>query len=692
MGVSESATMSGHLGYWLRRTDLIFAFGLILVMTILIMPMPRMLMDMCLAMSLTFSVLIFMTSLLITRPLDFSTFPTILLVSTMVRLALNVASTRLILSHGHEGLAAAGHVIEAFGQLVMGGSFIIGLIVFAILEIVNFVVITKGSGRIAEVSARFTLDAMPGKQMAIDADLSSGLIGEEQARQRRRDLEAESNFYGSMDGAAKFVRGDAIAGLLIIFINIIGGVIIGVVNMGMTFGNALTTYTILTVGDGLVSQIPALIVSLSAGLLVSKGGVEGSADEALFRQLSAHPAALGMCSFLLVCLSVLPGIPFFPFFLLSSICGGGAWWINQTSIAAALAASNPPVENETLAISEEDPRQPIERIRLDLGYGLVHLANEEARGPLPDHIRKLRHQFMQDLGFVIPTIRMQDNLNLPADDYVIRIKGTEAGRGTMRTGHVMVMNPSNEIIPNVHGEPTTDPIFGIPAMWVSADQRHLLTGRTVVDPEVILTTHISEVIKDNIGDLLSYSDVQFMLSTLDDTYKKLLADIVPGQITTGTIQRILQNLINERVSIRDLPTILEGVAEGCAASRNVSLITEYVRQRLARQIVYVHTDDNGFLPYVSLSPEWENEIADSLVGEGDYRQMALPPSRIQAFVQQTRQVFDNLGRQNESPVLITSAPLRPYVRSILERARPSTIIISQTELPAKIRLRALGVL
>lgn len=690
--MSTSSTMDSQLNYWLRRTDLIFAFGLIVVMTILIMPMPRALMDICLAMSLTFSVLIFMTSLLITRPLDFSTFPTILLVSTMVRLALNVASTRLILSHGHEGLAAAGHVIEAFGQLVMGGSFIIGLIVFAILEIVNFVVITKGSGRIAEVSARFSLDAMPGKQMAIDADLSSGLIGEDVARKRRKDLEAESNFYGSMDGAAKFVRGDAIAGLLIIFINIIGGVIIGVMNMGMTFGNALTTYTILTVGDGLVSQIPALIVSLSAGLLVSKGGVEGSADEALFRQLSAHPAGLGMCSFLMICLALLPGIPFFPFLLLSSACGGGAWKLNQRNIKAAQDAASPADGAPSLTVSEEDPRQPIERIRLDLGYGLVHLANEAANGALPDHIRKLRHQFITDLGFVIPTIRMQDNLNLPADDYVIFIKGTEAGRGTMRTGHVMVMNPTNEVIPHIHGEPTTDPIFGIPALWVSADQRHLLTGRTVVDPEVILTTHISEIIKDNIGDLLSYGDVQFMLSTLDETYKKLLADIVPGQVTAGTIQRILQNLINERVSIRDLPTILEGIAEGCAASRNVSLITEYVRQRLGRQIVYTHTNEEGLLAYISLAPEWENEIADSLIGEWDYRQMALAPSRIQAFVQHTRQTFDNLSRQGESPVLITSAPLRPYVRSILERARPSTIILSQAELPAKIRLKSLGML
>lgn len=677
---------------WFRRTDLIFAFGLIMVMSILIMPMPRALMDICLAMSITFAVLIFMTSLLITRPLDFSTFPTILLVSTMIRLALNVATTRLILSHGHEGLHAAGHVIEAFGQWVMGGNFVIGLIVFAILEIVNFVVITKGSGRIAEVSARFTLDAMPGKQMAIDADLSSGLIGEDVARQRRRDLESESNFYGAMDGAAKFVRGDAIAGLLITFINIIGGVIIGVAHMGMSFGSAMTTYTILTVGDGLVSQIPALIVSLAAGLLVSKGGVEGSADQALFRQLSAHPAALGMCSFLLGCLSVLPGIPFFPFFLLSGVCAWGAWRLSQQNIAAALAEQAPQDQADGLTVLEEDPLQPMERIRLDLGYGILHLANEVMNGALPTHIRKLRHQFAQDLGFVIPTVRMQDNLSLGADDYVIYIKGTEAGRGALRTGHVLVMNPQNEIMSHVRGETTTDPIFGIPAMWVSSDQRDKLTGYTVVEPEIILTTHISEIIKDNVSDLLSYSDVQFMLSKLDDTYKKLLADIIPGQITTGTIQRILQNLISERVSIRDLPTILEGVAEGCAVSRNVSLITEYVRHRLARQIVYAHVDENGLLPYLSLSPEWEMEIADSLVGEGDYRQMALAPSRIQIFVQQTRQLFDQLGRQGETPVLITSSLLRPYVRSILERARPSTIILSQTELPAKIKLRSLGVL
>lgn len=711
--VAGTTTPSIGLKTWqqlAQRTDLMFAFGLVMVMSILIMPMPKVLMDMCLTISLAFSVVILMTSLFIEKPIEFSSFPTILLVSTMIRLSLNVASTRLILTHGHEGAQAAGHVIEAFGQFVMGGNFVIGIIVFAILVIVNFVVITKGSGRIAEVSARFSLDAMPGKQMAIDADLSSGLIDEEGAKKRRREIEAESNFYGAMDGAAKFVRGDAIAGLLITFINVIGGVIIGIVQQGLSFQDATTAYTLLTVGDGLVTQIPALIVSTAAGLLVSKSGTDGiTTDKALFGQLSAYPQALGMCSFLMGCMGILPGLPLLPFFIMSSITGFAAWFLNkkQNSIKEAQQKSSELSELKAGGAmpmggggpaaggdSNQDifaTAQQIDMIRLELGYGLLPLVSQSHVIKLPEQIRTLRQRFAQDFGVIMPTIRLQDNASLQHEEYAIYIKETEAGRGFIRLNHFLVMDPEAKPI-ELPGEATTEPSFGLAAKWIEERFRAEaeVRGYTVVDAGTVLTTYLSELVKDNITDLFTFGDVQRMLDQLSDAYKKLLNDIVPGQITVGGIQRVLQNLIGERVSIRDLSTILEGIAEGCSFTRNTSQITEHVRSRLMRQITFSNIDEHGTLPVVTLSPEWEEIFITSLFGEGDVKQLSMPPSDMQNFINKVRYTYDQLSMRGESPVLVTSALVRPYVRSILERARPSTIIMSQVEVHPKTQIRSLG--
>lgn len=684
-----------------KRTDIMFALGLVIILAILLVPMPSILMDIFFAISIAFSVMILMTSLFLQKPLELSSFPTILLVSTMLRLSLNIASTRLILSKGHEGTNAAGKVIEAFGEFVMGGNFVIGIIVFAILVIVNFVVITKGSGRIAEVAARFTLDAMPGKQMAIDADMSSGLIDEMEARKRRKELESESNFYGAMDGASKFVRGDAIAGLLITFINIIGGIIIGVVQMKLDFSKALETYTLLTVGDGIVTQIPALIVSTAAGMLVSKGGVEGSADEALFGQLSAHPAALGMCSFLMLTIGVLPGIPMLPFLLLALLSGGLAWFVSQKSDriqaekdAFEVASQMPTLseaENISKSIENTKTAPQVDLIRVELGYGLLPLINQENATKLPDQIKMLRTQFANDLGFILPSVRLQDNLHLDPDAYVILIRETVAGRGEIRPGKLLIMDPEARAI-ELQGEQTTEPSFGLPAMWVGEEMRQDAEARhyTVVDPGTVLSTHISEIVKDNISDLLTFADVQRMLENLNDSYKKLLNDIVPTQLNVGGIQRILQNLISERVSIRDLPSILEGIAEGSAYSRNLSLVTEHVRARLMRQITFSNLDDQSTLPIVVLTPEWEERISNALIGDMDNRQLALAPSDMQEFISKVRGTFDQLGYRGENPILVTSALIRPFVRSILERARPSTIIMSQTEVHPKVRIRQLG--
>jgi flagellar biosynthesis protein FlhA len=509
----------GDLPPWARRlsnsvlrSEIALALGVIAILVVLILPMPTWLLDISLALSLTFSVLIMMVVLFIEKPLEFSTFPTILLLTTMLRLALNLASTRRILGYGHEGTAAAGHVIEAFGQFVMAGNFIIGVIVFAILVVVNFVVITKGSGRIAEVAARFSLDSMPGKQLAIDADLGAGLIDEPTARRRRSELEAESNFFGAMDGASKFVRGDAVAGLVITGINIVAGIIIGVVQRNLELSQAFNTYTILTVGDGLVTQIPALIVSTAAGLMVSKGNVQGSADKALFRQLSAYPSALGMAGALAGLLALLPGVPMVPFMLLAVICGYAAWTAQARQAARkaveaeADAAAHPPAPLREEPISSA---LQIDTVRLELGYGLLPLINSERGSRLTDQIKALRRQLAGDMGFIMPSVRIQDNLQLPANTYIIRVKEIEAGRGEIRVNMLMAMDPQGEPI-TLPGENTIEPTFGLPALWIAEHLREEATfrGLTVVDPQTVITTHLTEVIKDNMAEMLSYSETQ----------------------------------------------------------------------------------------------------------------------------------------------------------------------------------------
>jgi flagellar biosynthesis protein FlhA len=679
-----------------RRGDMALALGVVAILVVLILPMPRWLLDISLAISITFSVLILMNVLFISRPLEFSSFPTILLIATMLRLSLNLASTRLILADGHLGTDAAGAVIEAFGNFVMGGNFVIGIIVFGILVIVNFVVITKGSGRIAEVSARFSLDAMPGKQMAIDADLSAGLIDEAEARRRRKELEDESNFFGAMDGAAKFVRGDAIAGLLITFINVVGGIIIGTSQQGLSLSDAAGTYTLLTVGDGLVSQIPALIVSVAAGMLVSKAGVTGTAHDAVFGQLGTYPKALGLASLLMVSLAVLPGIPMLPFVGLGLVTGGIAWNITRRRGAAqaqqverdrqhAMAATAP-VAEEPISTALQ-----IDSIRLELGYGLLSLINNEGGPSLTNQIKGLRRQLAGEMGFVMPSVRIQDNLQLPANTYVIRIKEIESARADVRPNMLLVMDPRGDQI-SLPGEATTEPTFGLPALWVEAAHREeaLFKGYTVVDCQTVITTHLTEVIKDQMPDLLSYAETQKLLDELDKEHQKLIADMVPNQITVGGIQRVLQNLLSERVSIRDLPTILEGVAEACSITRNVNAITEHVRARLARQISNANTGEAGYIPLITLSGQWEQAFAQAVIGEGEDRQLAMAPSKLQEFITSVRQTFERQAMLGETPVLLTSPAIRAYVRSIVERFRPTTTVMSQNEIHPKARIKTLG--
>ena len=617
----------------LRRGDVALAVGVLTILVVLILPLPPLLLDFALAISIIFAVLILMTSLFISAPLEFSTFPTVLLIATMLRLALNLASTRLILAHGHEGTGAAGHVIEAFGNFVMAGNFVIGIIVFTILVIVNFIVITKGSGRIAEVAARFNLDAMPGKQMAIDADLSAGLIDEKEARRRRKQLEDESSFYGAMDGASKFVRGDAIAGLLVVFINIIGGMIIGIAQQGISFADAAASYTVLTVGDGLVTQVPALIVSTAAGLLVSKAGLGEAADKALLRQLSTYPTALGMSGTVMMVMSFLPGIPMLPFICL----GGGACAIafvierrakavvsTQTRQAATEAAKVPPAEEPISASLKVDD------LKIELGYALLPLVNSpDGSDRLTEQIKALRRSLAMEMGFIMPSVRILDNVHLDANAYVIKIKEVEAGAGRVWPGQFMVMDPAGAQV-NIAGIHTTEPTFGLPATWVDGALREeaAVRGYTVVDAATVLATHLTELLKGNVAELLSYGEVQKLIKELPKEQGDLVKDLVPTQITVTGIQRILQLLLAERVSIRDLSTILEGIADGLTFTRSPNGLAEHVRARLARQICAQNTSPQGYVPLISLTAKWEQAFAESILGEGDNRQLAMQPSRL----------------------------------------------------------------
>ncbi|WP_375465422.1 flagellar biosynthesis protein FlhA [uncultured Methylobacterium sp.] len=681
-----------------KRTDLFFATAVMGILAVLIFPLPSVLLDLLLAVSIIMSVLIMMTGLFIDNPLEFTVFPTLLLIATMLRLALNLASTRLILGHGHEGTAAAGHVIEAFGNFVMGGNFVIGIIVFAILIIVNFVVITKGSGRIAEVAARFTLDAMPGKQMAIDADLSAGLIDEKTAKARRSALEEESAFFGAMDGASKFVRGDAIAALLITFINVVGGIIIGVAQQDMAIGAAAKSYTLLTIGDGLASQVPALIVSTAAGILVSKAGVKGSADKALGKQLANYPKALGMSSGVMVLLALLPGMPMLPFLALAGASGYAAWRFAKTAREAPpLDASGAPMDAAAVAAAAKEKEETVtdllklDELKLEMGYALLALVNGEGQDRLTDQIKALRRQLAADLGFVMPSVRILDNVQLDANAYVVRVKEIEAGTGQIFPGQFMAMDPMGGQV-QLPGQHMLEPTFGLPATWIDASLRDQaqLKGYTVVDAATVVSTHLTEIIKAHVSELLNHVEVSKLLRELSKEHNDLVKEVVPAQISTTGIQRVLQFLLAERVSIRDLGAIVEGVAEVAGSVKNPRDIVEHVRARLGRQICAQYQGPDGMLPIITLSPAWEQAFLESIVGERDERYLAMQPSKLTEFVGTVRDRFETAARLGEMPVLVTSVQARPFVRSIIERFRRETPVMSQAEIHPRARLRTVG--
>ncbi len=672
-------------------SDMMLAAGVVALLSILVLPLPPIVLDFGLALSLTSSVLVLMVALFLERPLDFTSFPTLLLLTTLLRLSLEVATTRLILSHGHEGPLAAGRVVAAFGGFLMGGDVVIGIILFAILLVVNFMVITKGSGRIAEVAARFSLDAMPGKQMAIDAELSSGAITDKVARIKRRELEEESGFYGAMDGAAKFVRGDAIASLLITFINILGGLAVGALRHGMAINDATATFSTLTIGDGLVSQIPALLVSTAAGIVVTKGGVDGRADAALVRQLGGNAKPLALASGAAIMLALMPALPTIPFVILGGLAGSGAWLRHKTpkpsgeeDASTVIPASNGSPPTDALRI---------DMIRLELGYALLPLASGD-QPRLPEQIRSLRRSIAAEMGLVLPSIRIQDNMQLEPETYVVRIKEVEAARGQIRPDRLLVMDP-NGGVPSLAGEKTHEPAFGLPALWIDLALRDeaLFRGCTVVDAASVLTTHLTETARESMAELLSYAETQKLLDDLPRDQQRLVADLIPSVVTTGAVQRVLQGLLAERVSIRDLPTILEGIQDAAGSGlRGIPLILGHVRTRLARQLSEMYTGPGGYIPLVTLSPEWELAFAESLTGPSEDRQLAMAPSRLSDFIERLRAVVDRTVRAGENPVLLVSQHLRGHVHAIVNRARPTTPVLAQTEISHRSRIRTLEVI
>ncbi|MCB4824781.1 flagellar biosynthesis protein FlhA [Roseicella aerolata] len=678
---------------WVREVrlpgDVALALGVVLLLAVLVVPLPVLLLDAGLAISITISVLVLMVALFLNRPLDFTAFPQLLLLTTLLRLALNVATTRTILTQGHEGPQSAGQVVAAFGGFLMGGDVVVGLIVFAILLVVNFMVVTKGSGRIAEVAARFSLDAMPGKQMAIDADLSAGLIEEQEARRRRRELEEESAFHGAMDGAAKFVRGDAIAGLIVTAINLLGGLGIGVLRHGMPVGEAAAVFATLTVGDGLVSQIPALLVSVAAGIVVTKGAGEERADQALGRQLGRGWKPMGLAAGAALVMGLLPGMPLLPFLALAGAAAAVAWTRRGAERRAAMA----PPEAPAAAVAEPPVAEALrlDLLRLELGYGLLSLAAGDAPR-LTEQIRILRRSMAQEMGFVLPSVRIQDNLELAPDTYVIRVKEIEAGRGQLRPPLHLAIDPSGQV-PAMAGERTTEPTFGLPALWIEETLREeaLARGCTVVDCAGVLATHLTETVRDHMPELLSFAETQKLLDELPAEHRKLVADVIPAQIGVGGLQRVLQALLAERVSIRDLPTILEGVQEAVAGgSRGIGGILAAVRARLARQLSEAARGPGGYVPLIALSPDWEIAFAESLAGPPEDRQLAMAPTQLQEFMQRLREAFDAAAAAGEAPVLVCSGAIRAHVRAIVERFRPATMVLSQAEIHPRARIRTVG--
>ncbi|HOB08006.1 MAG TPA: flagellar biosynthesis protein FlhA [Limnochordia bacterium] len=666
--------------------DIYVIVAVLLVVIMMVLPLPPFMLDILLACNISLSLLVLLLSMNIREPLEMSVFPTLLLLLTLFRLSLSISSTRLILLHAH-----AGNIIKAFGQFVVGGNYIVGFIIFLILVVVQFIVITKGSERVAEVAARFTLDAMPGKQMSIDADLNAGLITEAEARQRRRQIQREADFYGAMDGASKFIKGDAIAGIIIVLIDFIGGLLIGMFGRGFDFQQSLNTYTLLTVGDGLVSQIPALLVSTATGIIVTRAASDNNLGHELNIQLMSSPKTLLVTSAVLMAFAVVPGLPFVPFFVLSGLFGlmGYGLLREQASTESTAAADHARQELE-------ERRQPesvlsllqVDMIELEIGYSLIPLVDSEQGGDMLDRITMIRRQCALELGIVVPVIRIRDNLQLPPNSYIIKIKGIEVGRGQLMLNHFLAMDAGN-VTERVPGEPTKEPAFGLDALWISEEHREQaeINGYTVVDSPSVLATHLTETIRSHAHELLGRQEVQTLLDSLRSDYSAVINELVPNLMTIGEVQKVLQNLLREQVPIRNLVTILEALADAAPISKDLDYLTDYVREALARQLCRQYADDD-LLQVLTLDQQWETVIAEGIEQTERGNIVSIDPRLLQRLFNALKQTLDSTALVQ--PVILVSPRIRLALKRLTERYFPGLAVMSYNEIVPEIQVQTIG--
>lgn len=675
-----------------RNSDLAIAVGLLIILCVMIVPVPPIVVDLFVALSLSVSVLILLLSVYTKKPLEFSTFPSVLLVTTLFRLSLNVASTRnILLRGGSDGTGAAGEIIRAFGEFVVQGNYVVGIIIFIILVIINFMVITKGAGRVAEVSARFTLDAMPGKQMAIDADLNAGLIDENEARRRRKEVASEADFYGSMDGASKFVRGDAIAGILITAINILGGIIVGVTQYNMGAGDAAQTFTLLTVGDGLVSQIPALIISTAAGLIATRNTDDDNLGAQVGKQFKVHPKAIYLSGGILFVFALIPGLPKLPFITVGLALTFLAYKMEQSNIATAAALETKSHEDKKTTPENLEDLLNLELVELEVGYGLVNLVDAEQNGDLLERITHIRKQFALDWGVIIPSVRIKDNLELKPGGYSLRIKGIEVARGELMPDHFLAMDPGS-VIEAMDGIETVEPVFGLPAVWITDDQRDdaQYNGYTVVDLSTILATHLTEILKSNLSELFGRQELVRILDNFKVEHPKLVSDLVPDILPLGIVLKVIQNLLREGVSVRDLRTILETLAEYGTSTKDPGSLTEMARQSLYRTITESIRGEAGDIPLFTLDRRIEESIAENLMQTEHGQQLSLDPKVTQTILASLNEKIEEATNLGEKMVVLCSPVIRTHFKRLTEKFIPNLVVISHNELSPDANIRSLG--
>jgi len=692
MDIAEEKQFPIHLPKFMKNSDVFLAVAIVGIIVFMVIPLPTVLLDILLSFNITFCLTIVLVATYIMKPLELSSFPSIILLATLFRLSLNIASTRMILLHGNEGTMAAGKVIKAFGGFVVGGNYVVGAIIFLILVIINFVVITKGAGRIAEVAARFTLDAMPGKQMSIDADLNAGLIDENEARARRMIISQEADFYGAMDGASKFVRGDAIAGVIITLINIVGGLAIGVLQNDMSFSHAAQNYTLMTVGDGLVTQIPALIMSTAAGIVVSRAGSNSALGRQIVSQILLQPRAIGIASAVLLGFGLIPGLPTLPFMILSAMAGTVAYLVSQSRKTGLVEEkAKKMLEEKTKPPERLTALPPLDILALEVGYGLIPLVDAEQDGTLLDRIKSIRRQIAQDIGIIVPSLHIQDNMQLKPAEYSILLKGNEIARGELMLNHYLAMNADNSNM-KIEGIPTKEPTYGLPALWIKEEVREkaMAQGYTVVDLATVLTTHLSDAIRIHAHELLGRQEVQHLLDDLRNTHPKVVEELVPNLLPLGGVVKVLQNLLGEQIPVRDLLTILETLADWAPMTKDMDTLTEHVRQALARTITKLYQTSGDTIPLITLDQDVEKAISGAIQQTDQGSFLALEPNVAKRIMESVARYIAEFSSLNYRPIILCSAQIRAHFKKLVDRFIPNLVVLSYNEILNTVKIQSLG--